>query len=187
MFAEDNRLVQTALGLHVVDEATVAERELLTLVLHAASADPALRAATGVSPGGKRLDGVRGSSRSRCNGTDEHRGGGRRRRGWFPCRGRATQRCASRCRAYSRTAVPWAANVSAIRCRSSSSTPSSVVIRRRRLLERGLHEMRALPSINTVQHLHWPDGEQSFGEVIRNSSRRAADDRGDRRPRRSGR
>ena len=58
VFAEDNRSVQTALGLHVVDEATVAERELLTLVLHAASADPALRDGNRGLAGGKRLDGV---------------------------------------------------------------------------------------------------------------------------------
>ena len=58
VFAEDDRPVQTALGLHVVDEAAVAERELLTLVLHTASADPTLRDGDRGLAGGKRLDGV---------------------------------------------------------------------------------------------------------------------------------
>ena len=71
---------------------------------------------------------------------------------------------------------PHAAKASANAWRSVSSTPSSVTTDDPSTFSnRCWHETTALPSTNTVQHPHWPDGEQpSFGEVMSSSSRSAA-------------
>ncbi len=71
---------------------------------------------------------------------------------------------------------PHAEKASAKRCRSSSSTPSSVVTDLPSALATSYwHDTVALPSISTVQQPHWPDGEQpSFGDVMSSSSRSAA-------------
>ena len=71
---------------------------------------------------------------------------------------------------------PQAAKASAKRVRSSSATPSSVVIDFPAARAMGnWQDTWTLPSIITVQHPHCPDGEQpSFGEVTSSSSRIAA-------------
>ena len=63
--------------------------------------------------------------------------------------------------------APHTANASASRARSASSNPSSVVtLRPATLLSETWHDTCALPSMMTVQHPHWPVGEQpSLGEV----------------------
>ena len=71
---------------------------------------------------------------------------------------------------------PQAANASANVWRSISSTPSSVTTDEPSTLSMSHWQATmALPSTNTVQHPHCPDGEQpSFGDVMSSSSRSAA-------------
>ena len=71
---------------------------------------------------------------------------------------------------------PLAANASANTLRSPSGTPSSVMISLPSIFSSDCwHDTTALPSINTVQHPHCPDGEQpSLGDVTSSSSRNAA-------------
>ena len=72
--------------------------------------------------------------------------------------------------------APVAAKAAAKRSLSAASKPSRVVIDLPATFSSEIWQLTdALPSISTVQHPHWPDGEQpSLAEVTSSSSRSAA-------------
>ena len=72
--------------------------------------------------------------------------------------------------------APVAAKAAAKRSRSPASNPSRVVIDLPATFSSEIWQLTdALPSMSTVQHPHWPEGEQpSLGEVVSSSSRNAA-------------
>ena len=72
--------------------------------------------------------------------------------------------------------APVAAKAAAYRSRSSAGRPSSVVTALPSTRSSPIEQLTTgLPSTSTVQHPHWPDGEQpSLGLVTSSSSRRAA-------------
>jgi hypothetical protein len=176
---EMQRCVQHAGHAHVVDVAAVAERERCRLVLRSAATDLGRQRGRADVAVGDRFDRVEdldvaGAATEMCTEVWGHRVAGERCEPFLSIW--ALARITMPGMQKPHCSPPHAAKASANVWRSASSTPSSVTTDFPSTFARSYWQATvALPSTNTVQHPHCPDGEQpSFGDVMSSSSRSAA-------------